>query len=201
MCYRWLGWGNLRYQYWKPHSLPNPGLGDDWSWLVASQRGGAPGPYTPHFSKTPGLDPLFLPSTLIQVLGWVPNPLDLAPSPWWSTHYSNLSGATAWPPPSLTPTPPYFAEAWSLWMVTACCLHVNLFREHTPTDGFSQFSRSNRASHNYGVTNQGHNRLPLPPGGRRMRPKSDGHSPDTHSVWRHTHVSWQHCCGWLHATG
>ena len=65
------------------------------------QPGGLPRPYIPQFSKSPDLHPpplLFLSATLIQVLGWVPTPLDLAPSPWWSPHFSNYSGATGWPP-------------------------------------------------------------------------------------------------------
>ena len=39
--------------------------------------------WTLHFSKIPELHrpPLILPPSLIQVLGWVPNPLDLTPSP------------------------------------------------------------------------------------------------------------------------
>ena len=52
--------------------------------------GGPPGPYTPPsplFRKSWFTPPLFLPPSLIQVLGWVPNPLDLAPSPWWSPRF------------------------------------------------------------------------------------------------------------------
>ena len=50
----------------------------------APEPGGPPGPYTTHFSKSPDLHPpLFLPPSLIQVLGWVPYPLDLTSGPWW----------------------------------------------------------------------------------------------------------------------
>ena len=37
---------------------------------------------------------LFQPASLIQFLGWVPTPLDLGPSSWWSPHFSDRSGAT-----------------------------------------------------------------------------------------------------------